>query len=217
MPRRRRRPATTDPNLDPATGFDYGTPQDLEALNANAGSPDLGFGSGIGLGGGGGTGEFFDPATGQFDLTSPFTGSTAPPAVTTNAQWEQEAIADLEAGGVAQSTINDATSGLPRYLAHLTLSSAQASAVQQAVGLAGPPPSGGPFAIRMAPPPAKPPSAHVKVPNVVGKEYAAAAAEIHAAGLKPHQQGPGKIVQQRPAAGTEASRGSTVTLFGANK
>ena len=209
--------AGTDPNLDPATGFDYGTPQDLEALNANAGSNNLGFGSGTGIGAGG-SGEFFDPNTGQFDLSSPFTGGTGPAPVTTNAEWEQEAIGDLESGGVSQATISAAESGLPRYLAHLTLSSAQASAVQMAVGLAGPPPSGGPFSIRRAPPPPPPHTgSKAKVPDTVGLQYAAGAALVHAAGLKPHQQGPGKIVQQRPAAETTVDKGSTVVLFGANK
>jgi hypothetical protein len=209
--------AGTDPNLDPQTGFDYGTPQDLETLNA--GSAGLGFGSGLGLGSGGqGSGEFFDPNTGQFDLSSPFTGGSTATAVTTNAEWEQEAIGDLEAGGVAQSTVNAAESGLPRYLAHLTLSEAQASAVQMAVGLAGPPPSGGPFSIRRAAPPPPPKTTNkVKVPDTVGLDYAGGAQLVHAAGLVPHQEGPGRIVQQRPAAETTVSKGSAVVLFGANK
>jgi hypothetical protein len=214
----------TDPNLDPATGFDYGTPEDLAALQGSQGLDPFALDSGLGLGGSGiggaGSGLFYDPDTGQFDLSSPFTGgattTTAP--VTTNAEWEQAAIADLEAGGVAQATVSAAESGLPRYLAHLTLSGAQASAVQMAVGLAGPPPSGGPFSIRRAPAPApKPVSGKVKVPDVIGLQYAGAAKIITAAGLKPHQTGPGNIVQQRPAAETTVGKGSTVVLFGANK
>lgn len=196
----------TDPNLDPATGFDYGTPEDLAALQGGSqGFDPFALDSGLGLGG----------AVGAAPAPPPVTG---PAPVTTNAEWEQEALGDLEAGGVSQATISAAESGLPRYLAHLTLSDSQASAVQMAVGLAGPPPSGGPFSIRRAPgPPPPKPTDHVKVPDVVGLEYAGGAALIHAAGLKPHQEGPGRIVQQHPAAETTVTKGSTVVLFGANK
>lgn len=206
--------ATADPNLDPATGFDYGTPQDVAALNSNAGSAGLGVGSGIGLGGGVGAGEFFDPNTGQFDLSQPFTGGTATPTVTTNAEWEQEAIADLQAGGVSQATISNAEAGLPRYLAHLTLSPAQASAVQIAVGLAGPPPTGGPYAIRQAPEP--PASPKVTVPKVTGKSYDAASAELGAHGLHARRAEPdvGTVTAQDPAAGARVHKGATVVLSG---
>jgi hypothetical protein len=213
--------AATDPNLDPATGYDYGTPQDLAALQAQSGmvgGDPYGLGGGIGLGGGSQGGLYFDPATGQWDLTSPYTGtSTTTAAVTTNAEWEQECIANLEAGGVSQSTIGDAESGLPRYLAHLTLSGGQATAVQLAVGLTGPPPSGGPFSIRRAPaPPPKPKPAMVKVPSVTGLSYAAAAARMTAAGLKTRRGQPdvGIVARSAPAAGTEVAKGSTVILFG---
>jgi hypothetical protein len=144
--------AAADPNLDPVTGYDYGTPQDTAALAAQQGlSTDPGL-SGLGLGGGG------------INPVNPVAPAPAPSA--TNAQWEQEAIGDLEAGGVAQSTISQAEAGLPRYLAKLELSQAQATAVQMAVGLAGPPPDGGPFSIRVRPdPPPKPAPVPPKPPK----------------------------------------------------
>lgn len=190
--------------IDPATGFPYGSAEDTAALDANAGSAGLGFGSGVGLGAGAGTGQFFDPNASQ-------------PAVTTNAEWEQGAIADLEAGGVDQATISAAESGLPRYLAHLTLSSAQAAAVQMAVGLAGPPPSGGPFSIRLAPePPRKPAAPEVTVPAVTGRQYMAAAAELTAHGLHARRAEPdvGLVIMQNPAAGRKVRKGSEVVLSG---
>jgi len=194
----------TDPNLDPATGFDYGTPQDLAAQGGSQGFDPFALDSGLGLGGAAGAAPAPVPA--------------APAPVTTNAEWEQECIANLQDGGVSQATVSNAESGLPRYLAHLTLNDQQATAVQLAVGLTGQPPSGGPFSIRRAPgPPPPKPGTHVKVPDVVGLEYAGGAAIIHAAGLKPHQEGPGRIVQQHPAAETTVTKGSTVVLFGANK
>jgi hypothetical protein len=207
-------PTVTDPagNVCSAlgpSGYCPGTVQDLAwSEQSGVGADPLGLDSGLGLGGGG---QFFDPNAGQL-------APAAPAPVTTNAEWEQEAIADLQDGGVSQATVSAAESGLPRYLAHLTLSDVQASAVQMAVGLAGAPPSGGPFSIRRAPPAHKPPpAAKVKVPDTVGLQYAAGAQLIHAAGLVPHQTGPGRIVQQRPAAETEVAKGSTVVLFGANK
>jgi hypothetical protein len=191
------------------SGYCPGTAQDLAwSEQSGLGAGPFGLNSGLGLGGGGG--QFFDPGAGQ--------PAPSPAPVTTNAEWEQEAIADLQDGGVSQATVNDAESGLPRYLAHLTLSSAQAAAVQMAVGLAGKPPEGGPFSIRHAPSGHQPPpGTKVKVPDVAGLQYASGAQLIHAAGLVPHQQGPGRIVQQRPAAETEVAKGSTVVLFGANK
>jgi len=193
-----------DPNLDPATGFDYGTPQDIQALDASAGSANLGFGSGIGLGNGvPAGGQFFDP------------NAPAPATVTTNAEWEQEAIANLEAGGVSQATVRNAESGLPRYLAHLALSAEQATAVRLAVGLTGPPPSGGPFAIRVAPSGHHPPpAAKVKVPGVTGRQYAAAREALEKAGFKVRAvpRGAGIVAFQDPAAGAEADKGSAVTL-----
>jgi hypothetical protein len=67
----------------------------------------------------------------------------------------------------------------------------------------------------VATPPA--PSAKVKVPDVIGLNYAVAARRVKLAGLKAKKNGPGKIVQTNPQANTTVARGSTVVLFGANK
>lgn len=179
-------------DIDPETGYPYGSVQDEDALQQ------------MGLGGG----------TGSTTGTTG-TGST----VTTNAEWEQECIANLEAGGVAQSTVSDAESGLPRYLAKLSLSSAQATAVQMCVGLTGPPPVGGPYNIVPAPasPTAPTATTKVSVPNVVGEHGEDARKQLQAAGFKatqsPATTPKGKITTvtaQSPKAGTQAAKGSTV-------
>jgi hypothetical protein len=177
-------------STDPITGYPYGSPEDEQALQ------EMGYETG---GGGGGS-----------------TGTTG--TSTTNAQWEQECITNLEAGGVAQSTISAAESGLPRYLAKLSLSAAQATAVQIAVGLTGQPPVGGPYAIIRTP--AAPPSqAGVTVPSLKGLSGSAAKAKLEAAGLKDHQvpaaTPKGKhatVTSQSPAAGKKVSKGSSVTV-----
>jgi hypothetical protein len=143
-------------NIDPQTGYPYGSTQDAAALQ-QTGQPGYntsGYGAGAidpntgipyanevaGLGGGGGGG----------------TTTTTPAQSVTIAQWEQECISNLEAGGVDQATIANASAGLPRYLAHLSLTPAQATGVQLAVGLTGPPPGGGSYSIIPAPAPPPP-------------------------------------------------------------
>lgn len=114
--------ALGDSSIDPVTGFPYGSPQDLDALGAAGGD-----------------------GTGTVVTTTPVTSQTP-------GEWEAAAIADLRAAGVSAAVLTAAENGLPRYLAGLTLNAAQASAVQIAVGLAGPPP-GGPYPIKRAPAP----------------------------------------------------------------
>lgn len=213
-------------NIDPVTGYPYGSAEDTAALAAqqdsgldtNAGSdidPETGYpydssqdlaalgytdtGTGTGTGGGGGSVS----------------------SVTTNAQWEQECIANLQAGGVAQSVVSDAESGLPRYLAKLSLSGGQATAVQMAVGLTGPPPVGGPYNIVPAPaaptPPKSPAKGPVTVPSLVSDRVDDANSALKSLGLKasiPHRAA-GKaywVTATSPKAGSKVAAGSTVKL-----
>jgi hypothetical protein len=134
--------------IDAATGYPYGSAEDTAALSAQQDSGlDTNAGSDI------------DPETGypydsaqdlaQLGYTSGGgSGSGSGSTVTTIAQWEQECISNMQAGGVDAATLSAAEEGLPRYLAHLPqLSSADATAVQLAVGLTGPPPGGGTYNI----------------------------------------------------------------------
>jgi hypothetical protein len=149
--------AAAGAGTDPATGYPYGSAQDTAALSAQQDSGlDTNAGSDI------------DPQTGypydsaqdlaQLGYTSSGGAASTTAAATTVSQWEQECISNLESGGVDATTISNAEAGLPRYLAHLSLSSAQATAVQLAVGLTGPPPGGGTYSI-IAAPAAPPPAA----------------------------------------------------------
>lgn len=205
---------TSSQDIDPQTGYPYGSPEDQAALSAQQDSglntnsldnidPSTGYpyGSaqdlqGLGLGGGG-------------------TSTTTPTAPVTNADWEQAAVADMEGAGVSAATLSAAEAGLPRYLARLTLTSAQATAVQEAVALAGPPPVGGPYSIRTAPAPAPKP-AQVTVPSVTGIDYDSAASVLKSVGLVAHrgQADVGRVTIQDPKAGAKVKKGSRVTLHG---
>jgi len=146
----------TDPNLDPQTGYDYGTPQDQAALAQDSGyNTNSPYGYGAGAGGTEG-GYYYDPATGQYDLTSPYGGTGGTAAITTNEEWEQACIADIQNAGYSTAQVTDAVNGLGRYLAHLSMTSAQGTMVQICVGLQGAPPTGGPYSIKITPTPPKP-------------------------------------------------------------
>lgn len=178
--------ASSGTNIDPATGFPYGSPEDQAALAQQQGS-GLGLGSGdiSGIDPNTGNPGVFDPGTGTWLDTGLGTGIGNSQGVANNAEWEQQAIADLQAGGVAQSVVSSAESGLPRYLAKLTLTPAQGSAVQMAVALAGPPPNGGPFTIRIQdnPPrkPGKPETPHPRVKATAKKSLEFDWAAVHGA------------------------------------
>lgn len=214
--------------LDPSSGYCPGTSQDLAYQDQQDGSSGLG-GSDIDPETGYQYGSAADEAAlaelnGGSAGTSGSSGTSGSGStVTTNAEWEQEAITNLEAGGVAQATITAAESGLPRYLAKLSLSSAQATAVQLAVGLTGDPPVGGPYAIIRAPatPPKEggTPPVSVTVPKVTGKHGEDAKDALQKAGFKvlqdPATTPRGKtttVTSQNPAGGTKAAKGSTVSI-----
>lgn len=186
-----------DSDIDPQTGYVYGSPQDEAALATL-------YGTGSGTG-------------------TSSTSSTSTATVTTNAEWEQECIANLQAGGVDATTIANAESGLPRYLAKLSLSSAQATAVQLAVGLTGEPPVGGPFSIITAP--SSPGgtggtgTANVTVPALSnGTRVEDANSALKALGLTSTLSESRKagvayyVIGQSPKAGTSVAVGSNVKL-----
>jgi hypothetical protein len=169
-------------DIDPATGFPYGSVEDQEALAAVSGGVTGQLGD-VGSVGTSGASSDIDPVTGfpygsAQDLAAlGLTSTTVPPDTGTGdtgtgtgaetvAEWEQAAIADMSAAGVSSAVLQAATSGIPRYLAGLPLTDAQASAVQQAVALAGEPP-GGPYTIKRSPAPPKP-TTHTITAN--GKE-----------------------------------------------
>lgn len=136
----------------------------------------------------------------------------------TNAAWDRAAQTYLEAIGSNPQVVADA---LGKYLHGDAVTEAQQIVIESAIGAEGEPPVSGPggfppnIRVRKGGPGPKP--EQVTVPDVLGKTYANAAKIVRQAGLKPEREGPGVIVQERPAAGELVRRGSTVVLFGRNK
>jgi hypothetical protein len=123
--------------IDPATGYPYGSPEDAAALSAQAGYQ---FPTGSGGGGGGGTG-------------------TVDNGLVTNAQWSQKVLEYWEAHSLGEPAIMSAALGV--YLSGGVPTTDQTSLIQQAVAIAGYPPqagaSGYPPHINTAPPGNTPP------------------------------------------------------------
>jgi hypothetical protein len=204
-------------STDPATGETYGDEQGgtgYGATGTDAQGYPIGSPADIAwqdtLGGGGGYVAY--PVT----TTTPG-GQT----FTTNGQWAQYVEQYMtQTLGANPDTIGAA---LGKYITGQPVSAAQQSLIEQAIAFAGSPPVAGQngmppsINLRASTPPPPPPPARVKVPLVIGISYAEAVTVMHASGLKAAQAGPGVIVQERPAAGTEVKRGSTVTLFGKDK
>lgn len=130
--------AADSADIDPATGFPYGSAQDTAAL---AGS------SGLDSGLDGSTG--IDPTTGfpagsQQDLTAleqlyGTTGTTTTVAPTTDAQWAADVQTTLSQIGYTSTSIATA---LGLYLARQSLTSDQAGIIRVALAEVGPPPVG---------------------------------------------------------------------------
>jgi hypothetical protein len=204
------KPANTTPNTPPAgsnnTANSYGYGQ---TPSANS----YGYGEGYGYaytGGGYGSGiEAPEYAYGTYS---------------TNAQWSQSAEQSLVQAGYSSTTV---LAALGLYLTGGSLSASQVSIIQQAIAVAGYPPTEGPGGY--------PPSYHtsvstgqsggggtsssgnISVPNVVGQTKGNAHNLITAAKLTPwdgdFKKGDAKqkVVGQQPAAGTQVSSGTTVT------
>jgi hypothetical protein len=216
-------PATdTTGTIDPLTGDVAGSEQDqadLAAMQAG-GDGSLGF-DGTGL-------QNF----GGFLAASP-AGATIPGAggFTTNAEWAQQAEADLSGIGVDPVALSGA---LGHYLTGSPLSTAEQSLVDQARAEEGDPPVAGaggfPPAMHSTPtgsgsgngtpPPggSPPPGPLVVVPPVVGKRVNDAIAALQKAGFSYHLSSERdpiseySVNSQTPGGNTRAPKGSRVNL-----
>lgn len=188
-------PAGNVGSIDPATGYVYGTPEDLAALAAD--NPGTGDSGSAGQGGTPGAQTYAD-----------------------NNAWGIAAINYLAALGVDASTANQA---IELYLSSQPLTSAQQADVNLAIGALGPPPSlPGPTSGNPPPVTNPPPggggggTAQVTVPKVTGLTATAAVTALHAAGLVAGSEGKNggtaKVNSQTPGAGKKVARGSTVDL-----
>jgi hypothetical protein len=202
-------------STDPATGQTYGN----EMAGAGAGGS-----AGGALGSGAASGMFYDPATGAYDLTSPYgTGGTGVssgnpatpggPPFANNAAWSNWVIQEIQAlnSSVDAGALTDA---LGVYLEGGQVTQAQKTLVFDALAIAGDPPVAGalgyPPKVRTAPV-----NNHttVTVPQLVGDPVAAAESALSALGLKAKANArSGTVTAQSPAAGRRVSDGSTVTL-----
>jgi len=194
-------------NIDPATGFAYGTPEDAAALQAQSG-----YYAGSGVGGGYTGGGVNYP--GQ-NVTQNGGGFTS------NSQWAQAAEAYITGGTGGGGPTDAVGNALGKYLTGGEVDTTQAGIINQAIAFQGyppiPGPEGYPPAIRIGGTPHPPQQQQVAVPNVVGQPQEAAFAILGAAGLKARGTPVvhGKVltvVSQKPTAGTQVNKGTTVTV-----
>lgn len=203
--------ATTSANdIDPATGYPAGSPQDEAALQGmNEG--DLGL---IGSGSSTGAGEII----GYDGDGNPIyaSGTTSVPGgFTSNAQWGQAAEQYL--GSTGSDSI---AAAIAKYLNGQPLTSDQVTVVQEAIAVEGNPPvagtNGNPPGYLTAPPvninPGGP--AKVSVPNVVGMRADTARQTLRREGLTYNisDNATGSVSAQSPKPGTQVSSGSIVRL-----
>ena len=193
--------STDQSNIDPATGFPYGSPEDVAALQQQQ---MIGGGFGPVYGGGNPGGSGNPPGPGSF---------------TDNGQWAQYAE-DYLVNTVGEPAA-DVGSALGKYLTAQPVDTTAKGYINQAIAFAGYPPVAGPNGNPpgiVDGPGGPPPGQQVPVPNVVGMETDAGQRAIVAAGLKVSRtqklkSGVGStIVSESPAAGTMVNTGSTVSI-----
>jgi hypothetical protein len=135
-------------SIDPATGYAYGSPEDLAALaeqqQTGTIDPSTGYAYGsaqdtAALAAQSGSSGYYNPV------------GTTTSTITTNAEWEQEAESLLASSGYNGTTV---AAALNAYLAGLPLTSDQQSIVQVALAEAGNPPVGSFSIIPVQTPPA---------------------------------------------------------------
>jgi hypothetical protein len=144
--------STDNSNIDPATGYPYGSPEDVAAeqqLQGQSGAlgplydPQYYGGYGGGYGGG-------------------FPGPQGPGSFTSNAQWAQFAE-DYLVNTVGESA-TDVGNALGKYITGQPVTTDQEAFINQAIAFADKPPVPGPDgfppSIRNAPPPPPPPPPH---------------------------------------------------------
>jgi len=204
-------PAGNVGQIDPATGYVTGSPEDQQALaqGSTAAFSDLGLG-GIGVNSG------IDPATGipyAYETGGGSSGgTTTTTAVTpTRETWLEQAISDMSAPNLAEIA--------PKIWAGIAVSKADKDTFLEAVALEGAPPGGYPTPIKLTDTAGQPgPTGTVTVPHVVGEHLDAAEHKLEAAGFKPVRNTVPKgksviVTSQSPAGGTKAKKGSSVALI----
>lgn len=117
--------------VDPLTGYPQGSAEDQAALAAQQSAA---YGSGFGGGGYGFGGGTYPIYSGGSQV-----GTTTGVSYPDNASWAQAVEAGLSSVGY---TATDVSAAIGRYLARLSVTSAQATIIYAAIAEYGPPPSG---------------------------------------------------------------------------
>jgi hypothetical protein len=116
--------------VNPATGYCPGTAEDLSAQQQG----------GLASADTSSEGMYYDPATGLYDLTSPYSGQGGgSTGYTSNAQWSAAAEQGMGSDGA-----DAIAAALGKYLLGLPLTSDQVTIIEQAIATAGQPPIPGP-------------------------------------------------------------------------
>lgn len=204
----------SDPySTDPATGQTYGD----EAAGSGGTLGAYGSGAASGL--------YYDPATGAYDLTSPYgTQGTSPyqtqngPPFSTNSAWADWVIQELQAEDPGIN-VGELTTAIGAYLEGQPVTAAQKPLIFDALAIGGDPPVAGAAGY--------PPKVRTSgngggttetVPDVKGKDADQALAALKAAHLKgtlSEHRKPGityLVDAQSPAAGKRVAENSTVKL-----
>jgi hypothetical protein len=203
--------AGSSDQIDPATGFPYGSVEDAAALTTQAGynSPIGGLG--------------YSDTTYAYGGGSGFPGGVQPVGgFTSNAQWSQ-AVEDYLVN-VAGGNMNTVGNAIGKYITGQPVDDTQEGVINQAIAFEGYPPVAGPDgyppSIRKSPSgPSGPPSPapqNVKVPNVTGKTWDEAALGLYAAHLNPRGSTNSRlaiVTKTSPAAGTAVKSGSDVIMY----
>lgn len=204
--------AGSSDQIDPATGFPYGSAEDEAALTSQAGYESPG---GYGI---------YNTTGYPYESNYYPNGNTIPgTGMTTNAQWAQAAESYLvNTTGADPNTVGNA---LGKYITGQPVDpDAQQPIIEQAIAFEGYPPQSGPNgyppAIQTAPASPPPTGGTIPVPNVVGDQAGEAHNTIMNAKLIPRDaQGaiPGesswKVVGQSPQAGTMVNAQTDVTIY----
>lgn len=210
----------SDPySTDPATGQTYG--------NEAAGSGGT-FGAFGSYAGGGNydpnSGLYYDPATGQYDLSQPYAGTTQNPAggppFADNSAWSNWTIQQLVSLN-SSIDVGALTDALGLYLQGQAVDPAQKTLIFDAIAVGGDPPVAGaggyPPSVRTKNSGGPGHQATVTVPQLRGERVENAVSALDSLGLKA-KFGPRKtgtaytVTSSSPAAGRRVAEGSTVTL-----
>ena len=199
-------------STDPATGTTYGN----EASGSGGAYGAYGSGAASGL--------YYDPATGAYDLTSPYgttpSGSAGGPPFANNSAWSIWVIGQLQAVNYSIDT-GALTNAIGLYLDGQALDAAQRQYVFDATAIGGDPPVAGPnnYPPNVRSVPSGTTHTKVTVPDVVGEALVTAQQNMTYAGLKSHAAGPAfhspevrVVTKQSEKAGAQVDKGTTVDL-----